>query len=77
MWSQVTEMSPQKSETIPTDQNKFPASNGFPILCLPPGNATSTPPVSWPLKAPKMLLAAGLPKVLFVAIKNENFRKAH
>ena len=55
-----------KSETIPTDQKKSP-----------PGNATSTPPVSWPLKAPKMLLAAGFPKVLFVARKNENFSKAH
>ena len=29
MWSQVKVMSPKKREKIPTDQNKFPASNGF------------------------------------------------
>ena len=55
-----------KSETIPTDQKESP-----------PGNATSTPPVSWPLKARKMLPAAGLPKVLFVARKNDNLNKLH
>ena len=75
MWSQVTVMSPQKSETMPKINSQ--QAMVFPILCLPPGNATSTPPVSWPLKAPKMLLAAGLPKVLFVARKNENFSKVH
>ena len=77
MWSQVTEMSPQKSETIPTDQNKFPASNGFPNSLPPSRECHKYASCVMAFEGAEDVASCRFSKSFFVARKNENFSKAH